>query len=125
MNASPLRKGPSGPIVSIPSTDDARVVPFDFSSGILPLELLRAGETLYRADIRYLVPFDGAAPSVLFGTALNPSLIFGPSDTIPTSTSQFESLLLYVFDAPSTLILTINPSGSTQGSGVLLYELRR
>jgi hypothetical protein len=125
MSAFPLRKGPSGPVAEVSNTDDAKVVRFDFSGGIIPLELLRGGETLYRADIRYIVPFDGLLPTVMLGTTANPSLIFGPSDSIPTSIDQFQTLLMYFFASVDTLILTINPSGSTQGSGVLLYELRR
>lgn len=125
MSAFPLRKGPSGPVADISSQDDARVVPFDFTGGIIPLELLKPGQTLYRADIRYTTPFDGLNPSVMLGTTLNPSLVFGPGDSIPTSIDQFETLAMFFFSAVDTLILTIIPNGATQGKGFLLYELRR
>jgi len=141
---SQLRLSPSGPFIRgsvpgqalvwtgtewvpalVPSSEDARVVPFTFSSGILALEPLFGGETLYRADLLFETPFDDPLATVTFGTATSPSLVLGPTDSDPTVSDQYESLGLFPFTAPDTLLLTVTPAGATMGSGILLYELRR
>lgn len=145
MSGDNLRTAPSGPFIrgSIPGqvltwngnlwiaespssgSEDAVVVPFTFSSGVVALALIVPGQTLYRADILIETPFDGAGASVQVGTVGIPGLVLGPSDSLPGVASQYESLAMVVFSAVDNLILTVTSGGSTQGSGRLLYELRR
>jgi hypothetical protein len=145
MSGDNLRTAPSGPFIrgtapgqvltwdgsswvaESPSSggEDAAVVPFTFTSGVVALALIVPGQTLYRADILIETPFDGPLAKIQVGTAAIPGLVLGPNDSIPSMAAQYESLAMIVFPAVDNLILTVTSGGSTQGSGRLLYELRR
>jgi hypothetical protein len=115
---------PNPPISGGGGVEDAIVVMFDYTDGVVPLAIVDPNKTLYRADVTILVPFDGITPTISVGTVGNPNLALSTSEIDARSTNQFENLNLIPFIAADMLILTINPSGSVQGKGRLLFELR-
>lgn len=106
--------------------EEVSVVPFTFSTASpLIITGVAVGDILNRSEILIETAFDGVSPTILLGTFASPGLVFSSSNTTPSVAEQYESLLLTKFDMSDFLILTINPNGSTQGSGILFYKIRR
>jgi len=100
------------------------VVDFDYSdTSPLVVGVVTAGMHLDRALVSVTGAWNGAAPTVTFGTVSSPSLLLASLDVDLTSVGQYESGELNTFASGGNLILTITPNGSTSGTGTLLFTL--
>lgn len=99
--------------------------PFSFASAspIVVAQVL-PGNVVTRAVIVIETPFDDPAASVLLGTTTDPSLYFNASDSDPSVSGQYGSEQVLNVVLPDYLILTVQPSASSQGAGRLYYEMR-
>lgn len=115
-----VRPGPNA------TGEDVQVVPFAFDTPS-PMNLgpVLAGQVLDRASVLVSTPFDDPASFLRLGTVGSPDLIFGPAGTMPSQAAQYEHVALVSFPADDTLRLVISPGASTQGSGLLLYKIKR
>jgi hypothetical protein len=104
--------------------EDAVVVPFAFDSGVVILQPVTTTDVVYRADILIENSFNGASPTIEFGTLAAPGAILSAADSNPTIAGQYESLAMKTFSGVDILKLSITPNGATRGNGRLLYELR-
>jgi hypothetical protein len=86
------------------------------------LQAVVAGHVLIRASIVITTPFDGVGANLLLGTTANPSMVLGAADSVPSVADQYESTSIFQFQVSDILQFVINPNGSTQGAGLLLYE---
>ena len=100
------------------------VANFNYTS-VSPLTVgsVTAGQYIERAVVITNTAWDGIAPQVQFGTSTSPSLLLQPQDVDLTSLGQYESGGIHKFLTGDTLTLTITPSGSTLGTGTLLFTL--
>ena len=99
------------------------VFDFDYSDTSLVVGVVTAGMHLDRALVSVTGAWNGAAPTVTFGTVSSPSLLLTSLDVDLTSVGQYESGELHTFASGGNLILTITPNGSTSGTGTLLFTL--
>jgi hypothetical protein len=111
---------------AIGSGEDVQAVPFAFNTPS-PMSLggVLAGQMLNRAAVLIRTPFNDPAAFLKFGTNTSPDLVFGPTGTGPAMTDQYEHVALVSFPINDILQLTISPGASTQGSGLLLYKIKR
>lgn len=111
-----------------PSSSDGSVdtvVPFSHSTpSPLVLQALAPGQTLARVAILIQTPFDAPGASLSVGTFADPAKILAPGDAPPAASGQYESDAIAPTGVPDSLILTISPSGSTVGAGLLYYRTR-
>lgn len=99
--------------------------PFTFSSASpIVLAHLHPGNVMTRAVIVIETPFNDPAAKVLLGTTANPSLYLGAADSDPLVSGQYGSEEVIDLNVPDYLILTVQPSASSQGAGRLYYEMR-
>jgi len=100
------------------------VVEFDYTTtSPLTVGTVTAGQYIDRAVVVTGTAWDGTAPTVTFGTSTSPSLLLASLDVDLTSPGQYESGEVRKFTVGDTLTLTITPSGSTVGTGTLLFTL--
>ena len=100
------------------------VVEFDYTTtSPLTVGTVTAGQYIDRAVVVTGTAWDGAAPTVTFGTSASPFLLLTSLDVDLTSPGQYESGEVRKFTVGDTLTLTITPSGSTAGTGTLLFTL--
>jgi hypothetical protein len=100
------------------------VVEFDYNdTSPLVVGVVTAGMHLDRALVSVTGAWNGAAPTVTFGTVSSPFLLLTSLDVDLTSVGQYESGELHTFASGGNLILTITPNGSTSGTGTLLFTL--
>lgn len=105
--------------------EDVVAVPFAFDTpSPLILAQVTAGQILDRAVIFIEVPFDGVAPTLRLGTAADPGAVLETYENDTKVAGQYESDLLLRFGSTEFFQLTIDPSGSTAGSGILFYKLK-
>jgi hypothetical protein len=85
-----------------------------------------AGGINARAQIQITTAFNDPAATLLVGTSANPSLVMDAADSIPSVVGSYDQSTMVTFPGPGpdNLQLTINPGTSTQGAGILYYELR-
>lgn len=85
-----------------------------------------AGGINARAQIQITTAFNDVAATLLLGTSANPSLIMNATDSVPSVVDSYDQSTMVTFPGPGPdkLQLTINPGTSTQGAGILYYELR-
>ncbi len=88
------------------------------------LQQVFAGAVIDRAAILIITPFNGLGASLQLGTTASPGLVLSTTDVNPSIASQYESDLFVPFPASDFLQLLINPTGSTQGEGLLIYKYR-
>jgi len=97
-------------------------VPFTFASASpIVLGPITPGTVVYLSQIAIEVAFNDPAATVEFGLLSNPGLFLGPGDVLANFVAQYRNSEALGPAVPDTLILTINPGTSTQGSGFLLY----
>jgi hypothetical protein len=100
------------------------VIEFDTTTtSPLVVGTVTAGQYLDRAVIVTGTAWNGSAPTVEFGTATSPSLLLTPLEVDLTSPGQYESGEVHKFLVGDDLVLTITSSGSTVGTGTLLFTL--
>jgi hypothetical protein len=102
-------------------------VPFTFAT---PSPLLVAtqavDEMIVRSDVLVYTAFDGAAPSLALGTAALPALIFAAGEIRPKKIEAWQSLEVFQpAVTPQPVRLTIAPTGSTAGAGLVLLTFRK
>jgi hypothetical protein len=85
-----------------------------------------AGGIMARAQIQITTAFNDPAATLLVGTSANPSLVMTAADSVPSVVNSYDVSTMVTFPGPGAdkLQLTINPGTSTQGAGILYYELR-
>ncbi len=85
-----------------------------------------AGGINARAQIQITTAFNDVAATLLLGTSANPSLVMNATDSVPSVVDSYDQSTMVTFPGPGPdkLQLTINPGTSTQGAGILYYELR-
>jgi hypothetical protein len=91
-----------------------------------PLILIpvNTGSIVARAQIQIATPFNDPAATILFGTSVTPNLIMGAGDSDPAVSNTYDQSSMVTIPANDNLRITINPGASTQGTGVLYYEIR-
>jgi hypothetical protein len=84
------------------------------------------GGIMARAQIQITTAFNDPTATLLLGTSANPSFVMGPADSDPGVVDSYDQSTMMTFPGPGPdkLQLTINPGASTQGAGILYYELR-
>jgi hypothetical protein len=87
------------------------------------LAQLLPGYTISRVTLLIKIPFDDPSATILMGTSAAPGLFLGTQDSTPTRVDQYNSELIHNITLADILLLTINPLASTQGAGILYYEL--
>jgi hypothetical protein len=107
----------------IGGTGGAKRVNFTHTtSSPLNLGPIAPGTVVYLSQLVIEVAFNDPTATVTFGTHANPSLFLGPTDSDPQLVGQYVSFDALGPAAPDSLILTITPGASTQGSGFILYN---
>lgn len=102
---------------------DVQFLLFNFATiSPLVLQAVTPGLILNLAQVLVITPFNNGGATMTLGTTANPSLVFDSTDVTLQSVGQYETDYLIQFAASDVLELFINPSGSTQGSGLLLYQ---
>lgn len=97
-------------------------IEFDHTtSSPLVVGTVTAGERVIRALVVVGVAWDGGSPTVEFGTAGSTSSLLGPLDVDLTYPAQYESGQIHKFTTGDNLVLTIASSGSTTGTGTLVF----
>lgn len=97
-------------------------VPFTYTSNSPQvLQTVVGGQIVDRAVVVITTPFDGVNPSVLVGTTGIPDLIFADGDIDCAAANQYSNENITSFSSNDIMTLTITPSGSTQGAGLLFY----
>jgi len=91
-----------------------------------PLVLIpvNAGSIVTRAQIQIGTPFNDPAATLLFGTSATPNLIMAASNSDPDVSGTYDQPTMVTIPANDKLQLTITPGTSTQGTGILYYEIR-
>lgn len=90
----------------------------------LTIRSMVAGETIVNAEIQIDTVFDDPAATLQLGTIAQPGLIIPTGNNIPTSTGVYRTDLNYPFTAAANVILTITPGVSTQGSGLVVMQIK-
>jgi hypothetical protein len=118
------RSGGAGPVP--PTVETVEQVPFTFATpSPLVLQAVTPGQLLNRVTIAITVPFNGPGALLTLGTTAAPAGIISLNDTVISFPGQqYTTEDLFPFLAADFLQLTIHSSGSTQGSGYLLYKLK-
>jgi len=102
-----------------------QAVPFAFNTpSPLLLQAVAAGDLLLRAVVAITAQFDDPAARVQLGTSLSVGLVLGGADVTASVVDQYESGEFVEFAGPDVLLLSIAPGASTQGAGLLLYEMK-
>jgi hypothetical protein len=97
-------------------------VSFDMTS-VLILGQVAEGSRVLGVYLLVESPFDDPAAFIELGTSLNHSLLFGLGDALLTKVGQYDKDDIIIFPATDVLALRMHPGASTQGSGLLLYEV--
>ena len=99
------------------------VFAFNTASPLVLIPVL-AGGIISRAQIQITTLFDDPAATLLLGTSATPNLVMGASDSDPHVVGAYDMSTMITFPIIDKLQLTITPGASTQGVGVLYYEIR-
>lgn len=86
---------------------------------------LLAGDMLIDTELEILIPFDDASATLQMGVPGDIGKIVKTTYNKPTQAGNYGTDCNYKVSADETLILTINPAASTQGSGRLVMQIRR
>ena len=98
---------------------------FDFATtSPAILQALAAGNVIDRVAVLIQVPFDDPAATLRVGTSADLGLVFSQTDVDLTVAGTYDDSELFPFTIADLLLLTLNPAGSTRGSGLLIYKMR-
>jgi hypothetical protein len=100
---------------------------FTFATGSpMTLLLLMVADVIDVCAIIVETPFNDPAASVQLGTVAAPGNVFGPGETsLAEAGAQYNTQAKVKVTLAEVLRLTINPGVSTQGSGTVLFSVRR
>jgi hypothetical protein len=114
--ATGVAAGPSG-------GGTQHVAAFTFATAS-PLNLGAFPASVYdRVAVVITTPFDDPAAAVTLGPGGSPAALLGPADSQLSQAGQYESDALVQTIAPDFLLLTISPGASTQGAGLVFWEV--
>jgi len=114
-------------VVTVTSSGGPQIVsvPFTFATPSPVTSLaVNAGSIIARAQISITTPFNDPAATLQFGTSASPSLVMAAADSVPSSIGDYPKNTFVTAPASDTLQLTISPGASTQGAGILYYEVK-
>ena len=102
-------------------------VDFTFAtSSPLTLYNLLAGDDIVEVKLVIETAFDDVASSVQIGTVATPGLVFAANESnISKPDCQWLSSRVHEIASSETLRLLISPGTSTQGTGFVLFRIRR
>lgn len=105
---------------------NALVVPFQYDS-VSPFIIvpLKAGDIVDKIELTIEQVFDDPAATLKVGTAANLEKFLKTSDIAVTKLNTHINEENIRSAINETMILTIAPGASTQGSGVVIYTIRR
>lgn len=111
--------------LALVSVDPTHVVRFSFASpSPVVLGAVAPGQVLARAAVLVATPFDDPAATLELGTSAAPGLVFAAGEVdVRAANGTFDNDGLRPFGAPDVLLLTISPHASTQGDGIVLYQV--
>jgi hypothetical protein len=104
------------------------VLPFTYDTpSPLFITPILGGQTVLRAAVIIITPFDDPSAALKLGTPFSPALLLSsisnPPGILPTEVGQYETDALASFASADTLQLVIQPGASTQGVGVVFLEV--
>lgn len=106
--------------------DNSQIVHFSYQSpSQMTLQALLVGQIVEYASVVIDTPFDDLGASIEIGIAANLGAVLSRNDIVTSIAGQYETDGLMTISVPELLILTIDPGQSTQGSGYLLYRVRK
>lgn len=106
--------------------EEIKTLAFSFStSSPATILAIPAGGRIISVGVQITTPFDDASSLITIGDAGNTSRLMAANQNIPNEIGESESHVGYQYVALSSIILTIVPGASTQGSGVayVVYNL--
>lgn len=92
------------------------------TSSPLNLDNIQANTTIGRITVYIDTPFDDNASNILVGDAALHDRLVNVNDVYTTEQGTYEIISGYLYTSATQLLLTINPFGSTQGSGRIWIE---
>ena len=100
-------------------------VPFDHASPSLTvLAPVTSVSILLHAVVFVTEAFNGPGASLSLGTSADPTKALAPGDVTMSEVGTYDALhCSALFTSSDFLLLTLNSAGSTQGKGLLVYEL--
>lgn len=106
-------------------TTETVEVPFAFNTASpLAIRSMVAGETVINAEIQIITTFDDGAAALDLGTVATPGLIIPAANNIPGTVGVYRNDVNFPFAAPANVRLTITPGTSTQGSGIVVMQIK-
>jgi hypothetical protein len=100
-------------------------IPFSYlTASPLVLNALTAGQIIYRVTVIINVAFNDAAATMQLGTSTTPNLVFSSGDVNLIVIDQYDNEMFITIPSDDLFILTISPGTSTQGSGIIYYEIK-
>jgi hypothetical protein len=119
--------GPTGPAGATGPAGPGSGAAFTFTFATpspVNLGAIPAGAIMNRVSVLITTAFDDPSATLELGTfGGSPSAFLAPSDSKLGAVGQYETDMLVTVAAPDALKLTISPGASTQGAGVLFYNL--
>ena len=91
----------------------------------LLVTVIYPGDSIFRSIVEVEVALDGPAPDLDLGSIGSPTAIFRPDTLFPKFADEYQSLERLADGTPVGVILTIDPDGSTIGSGRVIVLVRR
>jgi len=89
------------------------------------LQKIPPGKVLDRCAILIITPFDDPAAFITLGTITTPSLVLSAGEvTLSILDNTYDQSALFEFSIMDFFQLTISPGVSTQGAGLLIYNMR-
>jgi hypothetical protein len=100
-------------------------VPFDYTSGMITvLAPVTTITILLHAVVIISEAFNGPGASLSLGSSADPAVAFAPGDAVLSKAGTYDALHCAAgFASNDLLLLTLSLAGSTQGKGLLVYEL--
>ena len=93
---------------------------FTFASGSpVTIAALNTGDVVMITNIQLTTAFDQAGATLQIGVSGDTGAVISTADNTPTVVANYQSLTPYTALANTDLILTITPSGSSQGAGTI------
>lgn len=80
------------------------------------------GTVIYKVSLIVLAAMNGTLPRLSVGTPTEPELLFSFNDSSPQETGTYETTPGKKFNAQAQIILTLDPSTSTQGNGIVILN---